>query len=94
MSWFVYLLRCEDGSLYAGITTDPKRRLEEHQAGRGKGGAKYTTLKKPASMDALWAAENRSEASKLEYRLKKMSHAQKQRLLDGAELEDAPKRIQ
>ncbi|MBQ7565573.1 MAG: GIY-YIG nuclease family protein [Oscillospiraceae bacterium] len=90
MSWFVYLLRCEDGSLYAGITTDPERRLKEHTAGRGSGGARYTALKKPVGFAALWEAPDRPAASKLEYRLKKLSHGKKQRLADGEELPDLP----
>lgn len=93
MRYYVYLLRCEDGSFYAGITTDPERRLREHTAGRGKGGAKYTTLKKPVGFAALWAAEDRSAASKLEYRLKKMSHAQKQAIADGGEAPELPEGV-
>ena len=93
MSWFVYLLRCEDGSLYAGITTDPERRLKEHTAGRDKGGAKYTTLKKPVGFAALWEAPDRPAASKLEYRLKKLSHGKKQALADGEDLPDLPEGV-
>ena len=77
--YFVYLLRCTDGSLYAGITTDVKRRFAEHASG-GKLGAKYTKLHSPKEIAAVWQAENRSVASKLEWRLKQMTKAQKEML--------------
>ncbi len=45
--WFVYMIRCMDSSLYTGITTDVKRRYEEHEKGRG---AKYTKVRKPVEI--------------------------------------------
>ena len=78
--YYVYLLRCRDGSLYAGITTDPARRLREHTGGRKCGGARYTSVREPVGFAAVWSAEDRASASRLEYRLKQLSHAQKETL--------------
>ena len=75
--YYVYLLRCTDGSLYAGITTDVERRFKEHSEGGGKG-AKYTKNHPPKELAAVWQAENRSAASKLEWRLKHLTKAQKE----------------
>ena len=77
--YYTYLLRCGDGSLYAGITTDPQRRLAEHRAG-GKKGARYTRSRAPLSFEAVWESENRSSASKLEARLKAAKRDVKERL--------------
>ncbi len=75
--YYVYLLRCTDGSLYAGITTDVKRRFAEH-ASEGKSGAKYTRNHPPKEMAVVWTAENRSVASKLEWSLKHLTKQQKE----------------
>lgn len=75
--YYVYMLRCTDGSLYTGITTDVKRRFAEHQAG-GAAGAKYTRNHPPKEIAAVWQAENRSVASRLEWRLKHLTKAQKE----------------
>ena len=77
--YYVYLLRCADGSLYAGITTDVERRFAEHASG-GRLGAKYTKNHTPKEMASVWQAENRSAASKLEWRLKRLTKAQKETL--------------
>ena len=84
--YFVYLLRCADNSLYTGITTDVKRRFDEHS---GKPlGAKYTAARTPVRMERVWSCDGRSAASKLEARIKQLSHAQKESLVsDGAQLE-------
>ena len=83
--YWIYLLRCADSSLYAGITTDPGRRLREH-AGERPGGAKYTAAHPPVGFAALWQAEGRSAASRLEYRLKRLDHARKESLVRGEEI--------
>ena len=75
--YYVYLLRCIDGSLYAGITTDVERRFVEHASG-GRLGAKYTKHHSPKEIAAVWQTENRSEASKLEWRLKHLTKVQKE----------------
>lgn len=80
--YWVYLLRCADGSLYAGITTDPARRLRQHK-GELSGGAKYTAPRQVVGYAALWRAADRSAASKLEYALKRLTHPQKEALAAG-----------
>lgn len=71
---FVYLLRCRDGSLYAGWTTDLMRRLRVHASGRG---ARYTRSRLPVALAASWEVASRSEAMRLEARIKRLSRAQK-----------------
>lgn len=82
--YYVYLLRCADGSLYAGITTDVERRFAEHLSGNIKG-AKYTKAHTPKELAAVWQAENRSVASKLEWRLKHLTKVQKEILCEEPE---------
>ena len=84
--YYVYILRCCDGSLYSGIATDPKRRFRQH-AGELSGGAKYTAFHPPLRFEAIWSAPDRAIASKLEYRLKRLTHAQKERLISGSAAE-------
>ncbi len=61
-AWFVYLLRCADGTLYAGITTNLDRRLAEHNA--GKAGAKYTRTRRPVALAWQEAAVDRAAAGR------------------------------
>ncbi len=75
--WFVYILECSDGTLYTGITTDVNRRLLEHNSGNG---SKYTRIRRPVKLRALFEAKNRSEASKEEYRIKQLSRLEKLKL--------------
>jgi len=82
MMYYIYILRCEDNSLYTGITTDLARRLAEHMQG-GKKGAKYTRAKKVLRMEAAWEAPDRAQASKLERRIKAMTKSQKEALIAG-----------
>jgi len=81
--YYVYLLRCQDGSLYTGVTTDPARRLRQH-AGLLPGGAKYTAARRPAAFAAVWEAGEKSAALSLERRLKRLTHAQKEALAAGS----------
>ena len=80
--YYVYLLRCAGGSLYAGITTDLSRRYREHRDG-GKRGAKYTRANPPLGYAAAWRAPDRAAAARLEYQLKKLSHESKEALADS-----------
>lgn len=82
--YYVYMLRCVDGSLYTGITTDVKRRFAEHLEG-GVAGAKYTKHHPPKEIAAVWQAENRSIASKLEWRIKHLTKQQKETLCEVPE---------
>ncbi|MDO4399419.1 MAG: GDSL-type esterase/lipase family protein [Coriobacteriia bacterium] len=81
----VYLLECEDGSYYAGITTDMERRLQEHLS-RGPKSAKYTRTHPMKRVAATWEAADRAQASRLEYRLKQLTHEQKETLVQHPEL--------
>ena len=77
--WCLYVLRCADGTLYAGITTDLERRLAEHQAGTG---ARYTRGRGPLSCVGSWPYPDRSRAARAEHAFKRLSRAEKLRLLD------------
>jgi len=72
--WFVYMLRCSNGCLYTGITTDVQGRLKVHNAGKGSA---YVRAHRPAKLVAFTASENRASASRLEYSVKSLSRAQK-----------------
>lgn len=82
-SFFAYLLRCGDGSYYAGCTTDPARRLAAHRRGRA---ARYTRGRGPFRLAAVWRCPTLGAALRLERRLKRLSHAAKHRLGRGAAL--------
>ncbi len=75
---YAYLLRCADGTLYAGWTTDPVRRVAAHNAGRG---AKYTRSRRPVALVYAEPFETKTEAMRREAALKQMTRAQKLALL-------------
>lgn len=77
---YVYLLRCADGSLYCGWTTDPEARLKTHNSGKG---AKYTRSRLPVELAWLEAHEDRHEALSREWHVKRMSREEKLRLIRG-----------
>ena len=77
---YVYLLRCADGSLYCGWTTNPQARLQAHNAGRG---AKYTRSRLPVEMVYLEEYTDRHEALSRECRIKQMSRAEKEKLVQS-----------
>lgn len=74
MGWYVYLLRCADDSLYCGITTDVDRRLGEHNNGTA---SKYTRARRPACVEVFTEVADKSEALKLEMRIKKLPRREK-----------------
>ena len=78
-TYYLYILRCSDGSLYTGITTDIKRRLNEHNKGRK--GAKYTALRRPLELVYKKRFIGRSAASIEETRIKKLSRKEKLELI-------------
>ncbi len=80
----VYILRCRDGSLYTGITTDPARRLREHK-GELPGGAAYTRAHPPGGYAAFWTFPDRAAASREEARIKALSRREKESLILSAE---------
>ncbi|MEW6593329.1 MAG: GIY-YIG nuclease family protein [Thermodesulfobacteriota bacterium] len=80
--WFVYILRCRDGTFYTGITTDLVRRLAEHNGGRA--GARYTRARRPVAMAYTEAVASRSEAARREYQLRRLSAEAKRALIATA----------
>lgn len=80
MGYYVYIVRCNDSSLYTGITTNLERRLHEHN--NTKKGAKYTRSRRPVSLVYSRLVDNRSLAQKEEYRIKKLSKRKKEDLVD------------
>jgi putative endonuclease len=79
-TWWVYLLRCADNSLYCGITTDLSRRLNEHN-GSGQKGAKYTKARRPVRLAYAEIATDRAQASQREYQLRRQSKTAKESLV-------------
>lgn len=77
--WTVYIVECSDGSLYTGITTDIQRRILEHNFSFKA--AKYTRSRRPVKLVYTEDASNRSEASKREYRIKRMNRNKKINLI-------------
>jgi putative endonuclease len=78
MAAFVYLLRCADGSIYCGWSTDPQRRLRQHQAGTA---SHYTRVRRPVELVYSREFASRSEAMREEVRIKRLPAAEKRRLL-------------
>lgn len=72
--WYLYLIECTNGALYAGITTDVNRRYEQHLHGKG---AKYTRANPPYKLIGTKQYADRSTASKAEYVIKQLPRAQK-----------------
>jgi putative endonuclease len=77
---YVYLLRCADGTLYCGWTTDPERRERQHQAGTA---SRYTRRRRPVEM--VWVCEvaDRSAALREEWRIKQLTRDEKWALVRG-----------
>ncbi len=81
--WYVYLARCRDGSLYAGITTDLERRIEEHN--HSSKGARYTRARRPVTLAYWEICGDRAAASRREHALKQLSRKAKQSLVSRYE---------
>ena len=82
-SWVVYILRCGDDSLYTGITNNLEKRLEAHRSGKG---AKYTRGRLPLTLEVYRAVESKSEALKLEYKVKQIPKNKKIEYLRDGEI--------
>ncbi len=78
--WYVYMLRCGDGSLYTGIATDVARRVEEHQRG-GARGARYLRGRGPLTLALQWPVGDRGLALRVEARIKRLPRALKEELV-------------
>ena len=79
MEWWVYLVRCADNSLYCGIAIDPEKREKEHNA--SKKGAAYTRSRRPVQLVWKQKMSSKSDALKREIEIKKLSKADKERLI-------------
>lgn len=78
--WYLYILRCGDGTLYTGITTDVEARLSQHRCGKG---AKYTRGRGPLELVYREECENHSHALKRELAVKAMTKEEKQKLINA-----------
>ncbi len=78
-TWKLYMLRCRDGSLYTGITTDVQKRVAAHNTGKG---AKYTRSRKPVELVYQEDCEDHSHALRRELEMKALSKEEKERFLD------------
>ena len=78
--WYLYILKCKDGTLYTGITTDVEKRLEAHRSGRG---AKYTRGRAPLELVYRETCGSHSDALKREHQIKALSREDKQKLIEN-----------
>ncbi len=81
-SWFVYMLRCADKSLYTGICKHLQQRLNEHNYDNKKA-AKYTRVRRPVELVYYENCSSRSDAASREYEIKQLPKLQKEALLTG-----------
>src|SRR5882757_6108337 len=88
--WFVYLARCSDGTLYAGIARDVAARIAAHDEGRG---ARYTRGRGPLSVRAVRRCASKGEALQLEYALKRLSRDEKENLTNARRLGASSRRL-
>ena len=84
MKYYIYIVRCNDNSLYTGITTDLQRRLHEHN--ETKKGAKYTRSRRPVSLSYSQLIGSRSEAQREEFRIKRLTKVKKENLINKTSL--------
>ncbi len=79
--WFVYMVECRDGTLYTGISNNVEERVKKHNS--GKGSKSIVKSKRPVKLVYKEEMKNRSEASKREWKIKKMSRMDKLLLVSG-----------
>ncbi len=83
--YYTYMIRCEDKSLYTGMTSDLEKRINEHIS-KGKNGAKYTKSHNAIKLEIAWKSKEKSLACKLEYQIKTLNKKQKESLIKGEKL--------
>ncbi len=83
--FFCYMVRCANGAFYTGWTTDPLRRIAEHNAGKG---ARYTRMNRPVHLVYVEAFADQSSAMRREIQIKNLSHDEKARLAAETALPD------
>jgi predicted GIY-YIG superfamily endonuclease len=79
-NWYVYILRCADGTLYTGITNHLERRLKAHNAGTA---SKYTRVRRPVTIEYNEKAESKGDALRRELQIKAMPRQQKEFLINA-----------
>jgi len=79
--WHLYMIRCRQGQLYTGITTDVERRLREHSG--GPRGARFLRGRGPLTLAYHASVGDRRDALRAEYRVKQLSRVQKEALIQG-----------
>lgn len=82
MSWHTYIVRCADGSLYTGITTDLKRRVSEHNSDNSLG-AKSLRYRRPVTLAYYEVFATQNEAAKREASIKRWTRKYKLKLIEG-----------
>ena len=82
MTWHVYIIECNDGSFYTGITKDLKKRITAHNTGHG---AKYTNSRRPVRLRYSESAHDRGQASQREYAIKSLRKLAKLELISTQE---------
>ena len=85
-AWVLYVLKCNDGTLYCGITNDLTRRLAQHNAGKG---ARYTKGRGPLEVLKSWPAASMSAALKAERAFKALSRTEKEKKIGSRSRKDA-----
>lgn len=81
--WYVYMVRCADDTLYTGIARDVFRRVAEHN-GANECGARYTRARRPVVLVYQERLVGRSQAARREHRIKRLTRAQKEALINAA----------
>ncbi len=81
-AWYVYMVRCKDGSLYTGATNNLEKRVTAHNTGRG---ARYTRSRRPVALVYSRRVKDRSRALSVEARLKQLTRAEKLALVKVAQ---------
>ena len=84
-TYYVYILRCADDTLYTGWTTDVTKRVKTHSSGKG---AKYTRARLPVELVYTEEFEDKIEAQKREYAIKQLTRAEKEALIESESDED------
>ena len=79
-NWKLYILRCRDGSLYTGITTDVQKRLTAHNCGKG---AKYTRSRRPVELVYQETCKDHSEALRREIQVKALNREEKEKIIEA-----------
>lgn len=83
--YYTYMVRCEDNSIYTGMTNNLEKRINEHIS-KGKNGAKYTKSHNAIKLEIAWRSKEKSLACKLEYQIKHLTKKQKESLIKGEKL--------